>query len=192
MSKKSISPSGEWTICFFLFFIKASLLQKLVLWRDYTTCICSIFLLYMKSNASKKSMNNTVAVKIFTHTPSMIWWHQNPWHCRLMYSKGILILIKNFLNFRLDMIKKQCIINICSNSNKRYTTTVLSDTEVTFLEKGKMQSFIHLSIVLSSYTVLLNQRSMLKKFLVFHTSGSNLSKPTVFLLLILFSQVLSL
>ena len=88
------------------------------------------------------------------------------------------------------MIEKQGIINLSCYSIKIYTIVVLSDTEVTFLEK-RMQFFVHFIIVLCLYTLLHNQRSLLLNFLVFHTFVGISLKPTAFLLLIFFNTVSS-
>ena len=55
----------------------------------------------------------------------------------------------NFLNFRFDTIATQSIINLCRYGSKSYASVVLGDYEVTFffLEKRRVQPFVHLSIV---------------------------------------------
>ena len=65
----------------------------------------------------------------------------------------------------LDTIEKQSIINLSSNSSKSYTSVVLSDSEITFLEKGKMQPFDHFYILSCLLTVFHNSRRMSSNFL---------------------------
>ena len=43
--------------------------------------------------------------------------------------------MKNFLKFWLDTIEKQNIRNLSSSSSENYTSEVLSDSEVAFLQK---------------------------------------------------------
>ena len=57
----------------------------------------------------------------------------------------------------------------------------------TFLEKEKMQPFVHLFIVFWLYTALLHQSSMSSNFLVMHSSVGISSRPTAFLFLIFLS-----
>ena len=69
MSKKLMSPSGEPTIAFMLSIIMG---VTVLGGRPYASIIWFIFPLCMKSNALKKSMNNSVYSRIFARTPSMI------------------------------------------------------------------------------------------------------------------------
>ena len=88
---------------------------------------------------------------------------QNLRSCRLISLKTILIFPKNFCNFRLDMIEKLNIINLSSYSSKSYASLVLSNSEVTFLGKGRMQLFIYFILVFCLNTLSHNQRDMLLK-----------------------------
>ena len=51
--------------------------------------------------------------------------------------------LRSFLKIFLNPIENQRIIHLSSN----YASLVQSDSEVTFLWKGKMQPFVHFSIV---------------------------------------------
>ena len=53
--------------------------------------------------------------------------------------KAILIVPKNFLDFRSDTIEKQGIIN--SSSSDGYASVVLSDSKVAFQEEMKKTTF---------------------------------------------------
>ena len=53
-----------------------------------------------------------------------------------------------------------------------------------FLKKGRMQPFVHFSIVFWLYTVLQYQSSMLSNSLIFHTSSGISSRLAAFLFLI--------
>ena len=84
----------------------------------------------MESSALEKSMNNSVASRLFfAHTPSMIWWSQNQWSRELISLKTILIVPKNFLHFRSDTTEKKGIINLTSYTSKSYALVVLSNSE---------------------------------------------------------------
>ena len=99
--------------------------------------------------------------------------------CGTITLKAILIFPKNFLDFGLDTIKKQCIINLSSYSSKSYAFVVLGDSEVTFLEEG-MDAIFHpfLNWVLCIDCIW---RSM-SNFLVFQTSGGISLRLTALLL----------
>ena len=90
---------------------------------------------------------------------------------------------KNFLHFRSDMTEKQGVINLSSYGSKSYASVVLCDFKVIFLGKGKMQPFIHFSILFHLHT-LHNWRSMYSNFLIFYTWGGILLRAADFLLLI--------
>ena len=61
---------------------------------------------------------------------------QNLWRFRSISPKSVLILPKNFLNFRLDTIEKQGIINRSSYSSKSHVSEVFFyDSEITFLKE---------------------------------------------------------
>ena len=57
---------------------------------------------------------------------------QNLWCCELIFPKAVLIFPKKFLNFKLNRIKKQGIMNLCSYSSKSVASVVLSDSEVAY------------------------------------------------------------
>ena len=57
----------------------------------------------MESNTLEKSSNESLALIYFACTLSMIRWIVRIWwSCELIYSRAVLILPKNFLNFGLD------------------------------------------------------------------------------------------
>ena len=66
---------------------------------------------------------------------------QNFLGCRLISPKTVLFFPGNFLDFRFDMIEKQSIISLSNDRIKSYTSVVLCDSEVTFLEEGKNAAF---------------------------------------------------
>ena len=66
--------------------------------------------------------------------------------CEAISSKAVLVL-KNFLDLRLDTVKKQNITNLSSFISTRYASVVLSDPEVIFLGEEKNANFIKFSIV---------------------------------------------
>ena len=66
---------------------------------------------------------------------------QKLWGSGIIPSKTILILSKNFLDFGLNMIEKQGIINLSKYNSESYTSAVLSDSEVAILAKGKDATF---------------------------------------------------
>ena len=66
----------------------------------------------MESNALKKSTNNSVA--------SNLWVYES------IFPKTVLNFPKNFLEFWLDTIKKQDIINLSGYSSKSYASVVLN------------------------------------------------------------------
>ena len=119
---------------------------------------------------------------------------QNLWSCGLISPKAIPIFHKNFLDFRLDMIKKQSIINLISYSNKIYASVVLRDSEVSSLGKSTMQPFIHFSFV---FTVLLYTQCYIIEELCHQISLSSIllevfhQNPQVFMLFIFFCTVSS-
>ena len=53
--------------------------------------------------------------------------------------------------------------------SKSYACVILSDSEVSFLEKRRMQAFVHLSIVFCLYSELHHRRSISSNFLIFQT-----------------------
>ena len=57
------------------------------------------------------------------------------------FSKNILILSKNFLNFWFDVIEKQSIINLSLYLSKGYASVVLGCSEVTFLREKEDAAF---------------------------------------------------
>ena len=61
---------------------------------------------------------------------------QNLQSCQTIPPKTVLIFIKNFLDFRLDMVEKYGIINLSSYSIKGYASVFLIGSEVVFLKKG--------------------------------------------------------
>ena len=63
---------------------------------------------------------------------------QNLWWCGSIYLKTVLNFFKIFLDFRLDNLKKQIIINL---SNKSHAFVVLSDSKVAFLGEGEEAAF---------------------------------------------------
>ena len=69
---------------------------------------------------------------------------QNLWCCGSISLKTILIFHKNFLNFRLDTIEKQDIINFSSYNSKGYASVDISDSEVSFVRGRCSLSFISL------------------------------------------------
>ena len=103
--------------------------------RLYTRIICSIFPLFMESNALAKWTNKTVT-SVFFLKKILLWFNRlsNLWYCESISPKITLILSKNFLNFWFDVIEKQSIINFSRYGSKSYTSVVLGDSEVTFLE----------------------------------------------------------
>ena len=66
---------------------------------------------------------------------------QNLRSCGSISPKTILIFPKNFLNFSSVTIEKQSIVNLSNYSSKSYTSVVLSDSELAFFWRGKMQLF---------------------------------------------------
>ena len=53
-----------------------------------------------------------------------------------------MIFPKNFLNLKMNMIEKQGIINLSSDSSKSYASAVLSDSQVAFFfKKGENAAF---------------------------------------------------
>ena len=60
-----------------------------------------------------------------------------------------------------------------------------------FLGKGRMQPFVHLSMLFWLYTALQYLSSMSSNFFVFHTSGGISSRPAAFLFLIFESTTFS-
>ena len=94
-----------------------------------------------ESNAFKKSIN-CVALRYFAYTPLIIW--QIVKICEVMdqfFWKPFWLFPKNFLDFKLDTIKKLATINIKSYNNKSYASVVFSDFEVTFLKEGEDAAF---------------------------------------------------
>ena len=82
-------------------------------------------------------LEEIVALRFFAHDSLM--------DCQNISSKAILVFFKNLHNFGSNMIEKQGVINLRSNSS--YATVVLSDAEVTFLDKGNHAAF-HLFLYL--------------------------------------------
>ena len=91
----------------------------------------------------------------------------------------------NSVDFRLDTIKNQGVLNLCSYSNKSYVPVVLKDSVITFLRKGN-EAAVCLFIVFCLYTALYNRRNISSNFLVFHTSGCISSRSAAFLFLFYF------
>ena len=87
-------------------------------------------------------------------TPSMI-----KWVIRIsdvldrFLGKTNLILSKNFLNFWFDAIKKKSIIKLCRYRSKGYTSVVLGDFDVIFLEERREDEAFYPSL----YCVLVIQ-----------------------------------
>ena len=54
----------------------------------------------------------------------------------LICLKTVLISSKNFLNFRMDMIEKQVIINLSKLSSKSNTSALLGYSKIAFLCEG--------------------------------------------------------
>ena len=116
---------------------------------------------------------------------------QNRGCCGLVSLKTILILSKNFLNFRFNAVELESFINHGSYGSKGYTLVVLGNFEVTILRERKDATFFHLSILFWLYMTLQYQRCKSSNFFVFHTSGGISSRPAVFLLLILVRTMLN-
>ena len=62
---------------------------------------------------------------------------QNPLSSGLISLKVVLVIPKNFLDFKSDTIEKQGIKNLRSYSCKSNISAVLSDSEVTFLREDE-------------------------------------------------------
>ena len=104
---------------------------------------------------------------------------QNLWGC----------FLKNFLNFRSDMMEKQGIINLSSYSIKSYASVVLSDSRVTFLGERSMQPFIHFSFVYIQHCII--EEVCLQIFLSSKLHGGIFSRPAAFLHFIFFFNTVS-
>ncbi len=57
---------------------------------------------------------------------------------RIDFSENHSDFPENFLEFRSDTIEKQGIINLSNINSRSYASRVISDTEVAFLEEGKV------------------------------------------------------
>ena len=66
---------------------------------------------------------------------NVILWIVSIWSCVLITPKAILIFPKNFLDFGLNTIKKQDIINLSSYRSKSYTSVVLSAIVLSWKEE---------------------------------------------------------
>ena len=87
----------------------------------------------MESNALEKSTKKDYHLEIFGMTSFDDSTDcKNLWCCGSVSPKNTLILPKNFLDFSLDAIEKQSIINLSHSGNKGYASIVLDDSEVTF------------------------------------------------------------
>ena len=86
----------------------------------------------MESNALEKSINCRIASIFFASSPISRWIVRT---VRLQsdFFESRSDFSKNFLDFELDTIEKQGIINLCRYNNECYAFVVLSDSEVTFL-----------------------------------------------------------
>ena len=71
MLKYSVSPSGERTFTL-VFLLRIVIAETVSFGRPYTSRICSIFPLRMKSKALVKSTNSNDACRFFARTPSRI------------------------------------------------------------------------------------------------------------------------
>ena len=67
MLKKLLSPSVEWTIAFFFFFLEPLYCSKSIFVHIPQSLLC------IKSDALEKSSKKSVALRFFAHTPLMIW-----------------------------------------------------------------------------------------------------------------------
>ena len=106
----------------------------------------------MEANSLEKITNKSIASRFFGSN----WFDdsmtcQNLRICGSLSPKTILIFPKNFLNFITDAVENPGIINL--SSSKGYTAIVLGDFEIVFLEKEKVQPFVHFSIMFWLYLV---------------------------------------
>ena len=96
--------------------------------------------------------------------------------CGLISPKNILTFPKNFLNFKLDSVKKHCIINLG-------TSVVVIDSEATFWGREEC-SYLSIFLLCFVYRQGCIIKSVLSNFLVFQTLGGISLKPANFLPLI--------
>ena len=152
--------------------------------RTYVSGICSIFPLSMESNVLEKSSDNKVAEIFCMYSFDDLMDNENLWSYVSISWKAVLIFPKNFLVFRLDMIKKRGIINLSNYSFKNLASIALNNSKVTFLWGKEAWSLLSISLLCFVSTVLHIWRCMLPIFSVFYISGDILSRLTAFLLLI--------
>ena len=131
MLRKSMSPSGERTIA--LVFLQYMIIAVTTFLMKSS---CFIFPLYLELNSFEKSYLQITCLFSEDSTDC-----QNLWVCKVISSKAVSIFLEYFLSFGLYTFEKQGIINLSSNSSKKYEFIVLSDSEVTFLGEGKNAIF---------------------------------------------------
>ena len=108
--------------------------------------MCSLYLLHLSSvhdiYLGVNSTNDCVAPKFFPFTTSVIQRIVRIWECGSIPSKAVCIFLKSFLNFGLDTIEKQSIINLSCNNSKSHVSIVLNDSVVAYLGKGTDITFL--------------------------------------------------
>ena len=134
----------------------------------YARSIYSIVTLCMELNALKISTHKSVTLKFFVRTHSMI--RQTVRVCKV--ADGFLR--KLFWLFSISGSMR-------SRSRSFYTLTALQVRVMPlkflaiprslFIRKGRIQPFVHSSIVFGFYRALQNRSSNLSNFLFFYTSG---------------------
>ena len=82
-----------------------------------------------------------------TYTFNDLAESQNLWSYESTFPKSVLIFPENFFQFQVWYSRETGHINLCSHCSKSRASVFLIDSEVTFLGKGRMQPFIHFSIV---------------------------------------------
>ena len=102
--------------------------------------------------------------------PVLLRWFNGLWKSCFSWvilSKAVPIFFYEFSRFRVG-----CKSKVGHYMSNYYESVFFSDSETNFMEKERMQPFLHFSVVLYSLTTLHNRRSMSSDFLVFQTSKS--------------------
>ena len=166
-----------WLSCYY----RASLYLWQFLWGDHKQEVFAPSSLSVWNQILWRNLQQECNLKVFCTNSYDLTDCQNLWNCGSISPKTVLIFSKNFLNFWFNEIEEQSIINLSYYRNKSYALVVFAILGLPFLEKRRIQPFVHLSIVFWLYTVLQNQSSSSLNFLVFHTSGGILLKLAAFL-----------
>ena len=147
--------SIRWANFYFRVFAEHHFGWGVSLGRPYTMRICSIFPLSMESNALEKSINNSVASRLFARSPSKIRWIVRI--CDVVdrfFQKLFWFFLRIYLiSGSIRLSSRAFYILAAMNYGLRLGNSWQLWGDFSW-GKGRMQPFVHLSIVFWLYMTL--------------------------------------